>query len=155
MTRLVNETRLLLVPGVNSDIYGMFFLLYLYNSVYGRLCGGLSPESASILIMKYINALSASTESLDCHSLQVIASYSFAYQNLRYLHQISYILTNGTLIPLLFTSSHIHVPLLGVISNIATASRCFVCADLRPAFPTGPSVCLGGGRRRGNRLHFK
>ena len=23
MTRLVNETRLLLVPGVNSDIYGM------------------------------------------------------------------------------------------------------------------------------------
>ena len=30
--------------------------------------------------------------------------------------------------------------------NIATASRCFVFADLRPAFPTGPSVCLGGGR---------
>ena len=24
MTRLVNETRLLLVPGVNSDIYGMY-----------------------------------------------------------------------------------------------------------------------------------
>ena len=25
MTRLVNETRLLLVPGVNSDIYSMLF----------------------------------------------------------------------------------------------------------------------------------
>ena len=25
MTRLVNETRLLLVPGVNSDIYGNYF----------------------------------------------------------------------------------------------------------------------------------
>ena len=25
------------------------------------------------------------------------------------------------------------------------ASGCFVFADLRPAFPTGPSVCLKGG----------
>ena len=37
------------------------------------------------------------------------------------------------------------MPLLGVISNIATASRCFVFADLRPAFPTSPSVLWGGG----------
>ena len=37
------------------------------------------------------------------------------------------------------------MPLLGVISNIATASKCFVFADLRPTFPMGPAVCLGGG----------
>ena len=28
-------------------------------------------------------------------------------------------------------------------------------ADLRPAFPTGPSVCSGGGGGGGNRLHSK
>ena len=27
MTRLVNETRLLLVPGVNSDIYGNYIIM--------------------------------------------------------------------------------------------------------------------------------
>ena len=32
MTRLVNETRLLLVPGVNSDIYGTF-LIVLYRQI--------------------------------------------------------------------------------------------------------------------------
>ena len=33
MTRLVNETRLLLVPGVNSDIYGMFVSFHAVSTV--------------------------------------------------------------------------------------------------------------------------
>ena len=33
MTRLVNETRLLLVPGVNSDIYGVIILTKIQYSV--------------------------------------------------------------------------------------------------------------------------
>ena len=30
MTRLVNETRLLLVPGANSDIYSIYLFAYLF-----------------------------------------------------------------------------------------------------------------------------
>ena len=38
------------------------------------------------------------------------------------------------------------MPLLGVISNIATASRCFVFPDLRPPFPqVHLSVWVGWG----------
>ena len=38
MTRLVNETRLVLVPGVNSDIYGNYSLLWkhLHNNVFAH-----------------------------------------------------------------------------------------------------------------------
>ena len=32
MTRLVNETRLLLVPGVNSDIYGIWTQVLLHEN---------------------------------------------------------------------------------------------------------------------------
>ena len=35
---------------------------------------------------------------------------------------------------------------MGVISNIATASRCLLCFyKARPAFPTGPTDLGGGG----------
>ena len=34
MTRLVNETRLLLVPGVNSDIYGIYIYVQSYKLIY-------------------------------------------------------------------------------------------------------------------------
>ena len=34
MTRLVNETRLLLVPGVNSDIYGMLLTQITHRNSY-------------------------------------------------------------------------------------------------------------------------
>ena len=33
MTRLVNETRLLLVPCFNSDIYGMYVCMYVHTYV--------------------------------------------------------------------------------------------------------------------------
>ena len=35
---------------------------------------------------------------------------------------------------------------MGVISNIATATRCLLCFyKARPAFPTGPTDLGGGG----------
>ena len=43
---------------------------------------------------------------------------------------------------------------MGVISNIATASRCLLCFyKARPAFPTGPTD-LGGGGGGDNSLQF-
>ena len=40
MTRLVNKTRLLLVPSVNSDIYGMYpcILAHMCYHTYGHTC---------------------------------------------------------------------------------------------------------------------
>ena len=34
MTRLVNETRLLLVPCFNLDIYGMYVCMYVYSGAW-------------------------------------------------------------------------------------------------------------------------
>ena len=47
------------------------------------------------------------------------------------------------------------MPLLGVISNIATASRCFVFADLRPAFPMVHLSVWGGGGGGATGFQFK
>ena len=40
MTRLVNETRLLLVPGVNSDIYSMYVHMYIEYHNFHCVCRG-------------------------------------------------------------------------------------------------------------------
>ena len=51
MTRLVNETRLLLVPGINSDIYSSYFVLQLiFVLVFGLASSYcLHPQVASFL----------------------------------------------------------------------------------------------------------
>ena len=38
MTRLVNKTRLLLVPGINSDIYGISYTGWLSASTKSKKC---------------------------------------------------------------------------------------------------------------------
>ena len=44
---------------------------------------------------------------------------------------------------------------VGVTSNIATASMCYSVCSSRPAFPTGPSVCWGGGEGGSTGFQFK
>ena len=54
MTRLVNETRLLLVPCFNSDIYGTYIHTYTYIPYEVPLvrCGQVGKVSAALILLE-------------------------------------------------------------------------------------------------------